>query len=115
MALRISEREVGSVSILDLEGKIILGEESNALREKVKSLLEAGRRRILLNLGNVTFIDSTGLGTLVGAFTSAQSKNAGLKLLNLSQKPHDLMSVTKLLTVFEIFDDEQAAIASFGK
>ena len=115
MALRMTEREVNGVSILDLEGKIVLGEESNMLREKVKSLLEGGRKKVILNLGNVSFIDSTGLGMLVGVFTSAQSLNAKLKLLNLSPKPRDLMQVTKLLTVFDVYESEQAAIASFEK
>lgn len=115
MALRMTEREVNDVSILDLEGKIVLGEESNMLREKVRSLLDSGRKKIILNLDKISFIDSTGLGMLVGVFTSSQSQNARLKLMNLSQKPRDLMQVTKLLTVFEVYDSEQTAITSFEK
>lgn len=113
MALRITDRIVDGIAVLDLEGKIVLGEESNALREKIKSLLEAGTKKLLLNLERVSFIDSTGLGALVGAFTSAQSNSARLKLSNLSQKPRDLMQVTKLLTVFEVYNSEKDAIASF--
>lgn len=115
VALRITDRVVDGVSVLDLDGKIVLGDESNALREKVKSLLESGTKNILLNFERVSYLDSTGLGTLVGAFTSAESHSAKLKLTNLSQKPRDLMQITKLLTVFEVFTSEKEALASFGK
>ena len=115
MALRITDRIVDGITVLDLDGKIVLGDESGALREKVKSLLESGAKNIVLNLEKVSFVDSTGLGTIVGAFTSAQSHSAKLKLTTLSQKPRDLMQITKLLTVFEVFTSENDALASFSK
>ncbi len=112
--LRITNREVDGVLVLDLEGRILLGEESNALRERVKGLLGQGRRKILLNLEQVSYIDSAGLGTLVSAFTSARSQGGFLKLLHLTKKFRDTLQVTKLLTVFDVFDDEVAAIKSFS-
>ncbi len=112
--LRITNREVDGVLVLDLEGRVVLGEESSALRERVKGLLGQGRRKILLNLEQVSHIDSGGLGTLVSAFTSARSLSGFLKLLNLTKKIRDLLQVTKLLTVFEVFEDEVAAIKSFS-
>lgn len=113
MPLKITARESGGVTILDLDGKIVLGEECNQLREKVKSLLAGSKKKILLNLGNVSFIDSTGVGTLVGAFTSAQSSQGNLKLLNLTKKFQETLQVTRLLTVFETFTSESDAVASF--
>jgi len=112
--LRITNREVDGVLVLDLEGRVVLGEESSALRERVKGLLGQGRRKILLNLEQVSHIDSGGLGTLVSAFTSARSLGGFLKMLNLTKKIRDLLQVTKLLTVFEVFEDEVAAIKSFS-
>ena len=115
MALRMTDRDVSGVNVLDIEGRIVLGEESNSFREKVKSLLAAGKKRIVLNLANVTYIDSAGLGTLVATFHSARSQGATLKLTNLGSKFKDMLQVTKLMTVFDTYDSESAAIQSFGK
>ncbi|HXX46083.1 MAG TPA: STAS domain-containing protein [Candidatus Acidoferrales bacterium] len=115
MALRMTERDVSGVSVLDIEGRIVLGEESNSFREKVKSLLAAGKKKIILNLANVSYIDSAGLGTLVATFHSARSQGATLKLTNLGSKFKEVLQVTKLMTVFDTYDNEAAAIQSFGK
>ncbi len=115
MALRMTDREVGGVSVLDIEGRIVLGEESNAFREKVKALLAAGKKKIILNLAQVGYIDSAGLGTLVATFHSARSQGATLKLTNLGSKFKEVLQVTKLMTVFDTYDTEAAAIASFPK
>ena len=114
MALKITDRVVDGVAIIVLEGRIVLGEESNALREKVKSLL-AAHKKIVLNMDNVTYIDSSGLGTLVASHTSARAQGASLKLSNLGSKFQEILQVTKLVTVFEVYPSEAAAIASFGK
>lgn len=114
MALRMTDREVSGVDVIDIEGRIVLGEESNAFREKVKSLLAAGKKKIVLNLAQVTYIDSAGLGTLVATFHSARSQGATLKLTNLGSKFKEVLQVTKLMTVFDTYDSESAAIQSFG-
>jgi anti-sigma B factor antagonist len=114
VALRMTDREVGGVSVLDIEGRIVLGEESNAFREKVKGLLAAGKKKIILNLAQVSYIDSAGLGTLVATFHSARSQGATLKLTNLGAKFKEVLQVTKLMTVFDTYDTEAAAIASFS-
>jgi anti-sigma B factor antagonist len=113
--LKMTERTVDGVAVLDLEGRIVLGEESSALRERVKNLLVADRKKIVLNMGNVSYIDSAGLGALVASFTSAKNQGAILKLVNLGQKFREVLQVTKLLTVFEVYDTEPAAISSFPK
>jgi len=115
VALRMTDRDVSGVNVLDIEGRIVLGEESNSFREKVKSLLAAGKKKIVLNLANVTYIDSAGLGTLVATFHSARSQGATLKLTNLGTKFKEVLQVTKLMTVFDTYDNEAAAIQSFGK
>lgn len=115
MALRMTDRNVGGVDVLDIEGRIVLGEESNSFREKVKSLLAAGKKKIVLNLANVSYIDSAGLGTLVATFHSARSQGGTLKLANLGAKFKEVLQVTKLMTVFDTYDNEAAAIQSFGK
>lgn len=115
MALKMNTRELGGVSVVDLEGRIVLGEESNAMREQVKSLLAANKKKIVLNMANVTYIDSAGLGTLVASFHSARSQGATLKLANLGDKFREVLQVTKLLTVFEVFNNEATAVASFGR
>ncbi len=114
MALRMTDREVNGVSVIDLEGRIVLGEESNSFRERVKSLLAAGKKKIVLNLANVSYIDSAGLGTLVATFHSARSQGATLKLANLGQKFKEVLQVTKLMTVFDTYDNEAAAVQSFA-
>ena len=113
MALKMTNREVDGVAVVELEGRIVLGEESNALRERVKSLLAANKKKIVLNMDNVTYIDSAGLGTLVATHHSAKSQSASLRLSNLGSKFQEVLQVTKLLTVFEVFDSEAAAIQSF--
>ncbi len=113
VALKITSREVVGVAVVALEGRIVLGEESNALRERIKSLLAANQKKIVLNMDNVTYIDSAGLGTLVAAQTSAKSQKAGLKLSNLGSKFQEVLQVTKLLTVFDVYDTEAAAVRSF--
>lgn len=115
MALRMTERDVNGITVLDIEGRIVLGEESNSFREKVKSLLAAGKRNIVLNMANVSYIDSAGLGTLVATFHSAKSQGAVLKLANLGAKFREVLQVTKLMTVFDTYDSEAAAVQSFGK
>ena len=115
MALKITDRVVDGITVEALEGRIVLGEESTALREKVKSLLGAGQKKIVLNMSNVTYIDSSGLGTLVSAHTSASTQGAALKLCNLGSKFQEILQVTKLLTVFEVYPTEAAAIHSFSK
>jgi anti-sigma B factor antagonist len=114
VALKITTREVDGITIVNLEGRIVLGEESNSLREEVKSLLAAGKRKVVLNMGQVTYIDSAGLGTLVAAHHSARTQGATLKLSNLGKKFQEILQVTKLLTVFEVYDSEAAAIGSFS-
>jgi anti-sigma B factor antagonist len=113
MALTIASREVDGVVILDLSGRITLGEGSVQLREAIRGLIGKGEKKILLNMGNVDYIDSSGLGELVSALTSAKNQQAEVKLLKLTRKVHDLLQLTKLYTVFDIKDDEAAAIASF--
>jgi anti-sigma B factor antagonist len=113
VALAIASREVDGVTVLDLSGRITLGEGSVQLRDSIRDLIGKGQRRILLDLGDVNYIDSSGLGELVSAYTSARNQGATLKLLKLTKKVHDLLQLTKLYTVFDIYDDEASAIASF--
>lgn len=109
----IHEREVGDVTVLDLSGKITIGEGSVQLREAVRGLLERGKKQILINLGGVDYVDSSGIGELVSCFTTTKNQGGQLKLLNLTKKIKDLLQITKLLTVFDTFDDEAEAIRSF--
>lgn len=115
MALRMTDREVGGVTVVDLEGRIVLGEESNSFRERVKGLLANNHKKIVLNMSNVTYIDSAGLGTLVATFHSARSQGGTLKLSNLGSKFKEVLQVTKLMTVFDVYDNEAAAVQSFGQ
>jgi anti-anti-sigma factor len=112
--LNISERQAGDVTILDLDGKITIGEGSVALRNAIRRLLGEGKNKILLNLGSVGYIDSSGIGELVSSFTAVNKESGQLKLLNLTQKIQDLLAITKLLTVFDTFDDEGDALGSFN-
>lgn len=113
MALTIATRQLDGVTILDLSGRITLGEGSVQLRDAIRDLISKGVKQILLSLGDVNYIDSSGLGELVSAFTTAKNQNADVKLLNLTKKVKDVLQVTKLYTVFDIYDDEASAIASF--
>ena len=110
----ISERTAGDITILDLSGKITIGEGSVQLREKVRQLLNEGKKKILLNLGDVSYVDSSGIGELVSSYTTTRNQGGQLKLLNLTKKIQDLLSITKLLTVFETFEAERAALDSYS-
>jgi len=114
MQLKLSVRVVDGVSIVDCRGRLLFGDESSALRDTVKNLL-AESKSIVINLGETTYIDSGGLGTLVGLYTSAQNSGGMVKLSNLQQRVTDLLQVTKLLTVFDVYDSEEAAVKSFSK
>jgi anti-sigma B factor antagonist len=115
MSLTTTTRYVGGVTILDISGRIVLGEESSALREQIHGLLSQGKKQILLNLVAVDSIDSVGLGTLVGAFATLRNKGGELKLCNLPNKVADVMQMTKLYTVFDIAKDEEDGVKSFAK
>ncbi len=115
MTMKATNRQVDAVTIVDLSGRITLGEGSVVLRDTIRDLVSKGRNKILLNLGNVTYIDSSGIGELVSAFTTVRNQGGELKLLNLTKKVHDLLQITKLYTVFDIKDDEAAAVQSFTK
>lgn len=115
MKMTTSTRQVGAVMIVDISGRIELGEESAALRDLVCDLLSKGDKEILLNLGDVHYIDSSGLGSLVNAFTRVRKQGGELKLLNLTNKVSDLMQITKLYTVFDVMNDEAEAVKSFGQ
>lgn len=114
MSMKSNTRQVNGVTIVDLSGRITLGEGSVLLRDMVRDLVTKGQRKILLNLGDVTYIDSSGIGELVSGFTSVANAGGQLKLLNLTKRVKDLLQITKLYTVFEVFDDEAAAIRSFA-
>ncbi len=111
--LNISERQAGDVTILDLSGKVTIGEGSVALRNTIRKILGEGKKNILMNLGQVKYVDSSGIGELVSSFTAVNKEGGSLKLLNLTQKIQDLLAITKLLTVFDTFDDEGEALASY--
>lgn len=115
MSVKISTRHIDGVTILDLSGRITLGEGSVQLRDAVRDLLAKGSKKILLNLGDVNYIDSSGIGELVSAYTTVRNQGGDLKLLNLTKKVHDLLQITKLYTVFEVKDDEASAVASFAR
>jgi len=106
-------REVGAVTIVDLSGKISLGEGSALLRKTIRDLIEGGQTKILLNLGDINYIDSSGIGELVSGFTAVRNRNGELKLLNLTKKVHDLLQITKLFTVFDVYTDEGTAVRSY--
>jgi anti-sigma B factor antagonist len=114
VSIKASTRQVDAVTVVDLSWRITLGEGSTVLRDTVRDLLSRGQKKILLNLGDVTYIDSSGIGELVSGFTTAANQGGQLKLLNLTKKVHDLLQITKLYTVFEVHNDEAAAIGSFS-
>jgi anti-sigma B factor antagonist len=111
--MKASTRQVDGVTIVDLSGRITLGEGSVVLRDTIRENIGQGHKKILLNLGDVTYIDSSGIGELVSAFTTVRNQGGELKLLNLTKKVHDLLQITKLYTVFDIKDDEATAIKAF--
>jgi anti-sigma B factor antagonist len=112
-ALYMTLREVGPVTIVDLSGRISLGEGSALLRKTIRDLLDGGQSKILLNLGDVNYIDSSGIGELVSGFTAVRNRDGQLKLLNLTKKVHDLLQITKLFTVFDVYNDEHTAVRSY--
>jgi anti-sigma B factor antagonist len=112
-ALYATTREVGVITLIDLSGRIALGEGSALLRKTIRDLLDSGHNKIVLNLGDVNYIDSSGIGELVSGFTAVRSRGGELKLLHLTKKVHDLLQITKLFTVFDVFTDEPTAVRSF--
>jgi anti-sigma B factor antagonist len=112
--LNITERQAGDVTILDLDGKVTIGEGSVALRTTIRRLLGEGKGKILLNLAGVGYVDSSGIGEFVSSFTAVKKEGGTLKLLNLTQKIQDLLAITKLLTVFDVFENEGDALASYN-
>ena len=114
MALTVTVRKVGDVSIVDINGKITLGENTGMLRDEVRSLLSMGAKNLVFDMAHVGYIDSSGLGELVSAYTTTANQGGSLKLLNLQSKARDLMQLTKLYTVFAVFEDEKTAVESFG-
>jgi len=113
VSMKIATRQVDGVTVLDLSGRITLGEGSVQLRDAVKDLVAKGHKKIVLNLGDVSYMDSSGVGELVTAFTTVKNQGGELKLVNLTKKIEDLMTITKLVTVFDIHEDEAKAIAAF--
>jgi anti-sigma B factor antagonist len=112
--MQIDERKVGEVVILDLKGKLTLGDGDELLRGKINGLVQAGQKRIVLNLGEVPYIDSAGLGEVVRSYTTVKKQGGVLKLLSLTKRIQDLLAITKLLTVFDTYDTEPDAVTSFG-
>ena len=115
MSMKATIRQVDSVVVIDISGRITLGEGCSQLRELIRDQLSKGNKRLLLNLADVTYIDSSGIGELVSAFTAVSNQGGQLKLLHLTKKVHDLLQITKLYTVFDIHDDEAKGISSFQK
>ena len=113
MALQIVERDTNGVTVLELVGRVVLGDESNQLRTKLKDLLAAGKTKVVLDLAEVKYIDSAGLGTLVAGYTSARNQGAGMKLANLTKKFDEQLHITKLVTVFDVYDSVADAVKSF--
>ncbi len=114
MSVKLNTRQVGDVSVIDVSGRITLGEGSSALRDVLRELTARGNKKILLNLGDVTYIDSSGIGELVSGFTTVTNQGGDLKLLGLTKRVKDLLQITKLYTVFDIHEDEAHAIRSFA-
>ena len=113
MSVKLTTRQKGDVIIVDASGKLTLGEGTSTLRTKIRELVAGGSRRFVLNLADVTYMDSSGLGELIGAHTTIVTAGGEMKLLNLAKRVHDLLKVTKLYTVFEVFEDEASAVDSF--
>ena len=114
MSFKATSRDIRGVTVVDVSGRITLGEGSSMLREMVKDMTGKGQLKIVLNLGEVTYIDSSGIGELVSSFTTVKNSGGELKLLHLTKKVHDLLQITKLYTVFDVKDDEASAIKSFS-
>ena len=114
MSVKLNTRQVGDVSVVDVAGRITLGEGSSALRETLREMVSKNQKKILLNLGDVSYIDSSGIGELVSGFTTVTNSGGQLKLLNLNKRVKDLLQITKLYTVFDVHEDEAGAIRSFA-
>ena len=114
MSVKLNTRQIGDVSVVDVAGRITLGEGSSTLRDSVREMVSKGQKKILLNLGEVSYIDSSGIGELVSAFTTVTNGGGQLKLLNLTKRVRDLLQITKLYTVFDVHDSEVSAIRSFS-
>ena len=114
MSVKLNTRQVGDVTVIDVSGRITLGEGSSALRDILRELTAKGDRKILLNLGDVSYIDSSGIGELVSGFTTVKNQSGDLKLLHLTKKVRDLLQITKLYTVFDVFSDEATSVRSFS-
>lgn len=114
MSVKLTTRQVGDVSVMDAVGRITLGEGSSVFRDTLRELVAKGQKKVLLNLADVSYIDSSGIGELVSGFTSVTNQGGQLKLLNLNKRVKDLLQITKLYTVFEVFEDEAAAVRSFA-
>ena len=114
MSVKLSVRKVGDVTVIDAVGRITLGEGASSFRDTIRDLVSKGDKKIVLNLGDVSYIDSSGIGELVSAFTTVTNQGGQLKLLNLTKRIQDLLQITKLYTVFEVYDDETKAVQSFG-
>jgi anti-sigma B factor antagonist len=114
MGMTIQPRETDGVTILDVSGRITMGEGSVVLRDRVRDEIALGRQRIIINLADVNYVDSSGLGELISAFTTAKNRGITIKLLNLTKRIHELMQITKLYTVFDVYDDENTAVNSFS-
>ncbi|MFQ5738957.1 MAG: STAS domain-containing protein [Acidobacteriota bacterium] len=112
--MRIDTEQANGVTVLTIDGKITIGEGSAEVRKTVRELLQAGKKNILLDLGNVSYVDSSGIGELVSSFTTVTNQGGQLKLLNLTKKLQELLAITKLLTVFDCYEDEKDALASFS-
>jgi len=113
VSVKLNTRQIGDVSVVDVAGRITLGEGSSALRDSVREMVSKGQKKLLLNLGEVSYIDSSGIGELVSAFTTVTNGGGQLKLLNLTKRVKDLLQITKLYTVFDVHDSEVNAIRSF--
>jgi anti-sigma B factor antagonist len=114
VSVKLTTRQVGDVSVMDATGRITLGEGSSTFRETLRELVTKGQKKVLLNLADVSYIDSSGIGELVSGFTTVTNQGGQLKLLNLNKRVQDLLQITKLYTVFEVFDDEASAVRSFA-
>jgi anti-sigma B factor antagonist len=114
MSVKLSTRQVGDVTVIDASGRITLGEGSSAFRDKIKDLVSSGNKKILVNMAEVSYIDSSGIGELVSGFTTVTNQGGALKLVSLGKRIQDLLQITKLYTVFETFDEETSAVRSFA-
>jgi len=114
VSVKLNTRQVGDVTVVDVAGRITLGEGSSALRDSLRDMINKNQKKILLNLGEVNYIDSSGIGELVSGFTTVTNSGGQLKLLNLNKRVKDLLQITKLYTVFDVKDDEAAAVKSFS-